>query len=48
MIKSFMLLTKEIIIFNKKIPISQLSLNSHKKVEVKCDNCGTIKNITYV
>lgn len=42
-----MLLTKEIRLFNKNIPIENISLKSHKKVEVKCDNCGTVKMITY-
>jgi len=42
-----MLITKEIEIFNKIIPISELSLHSHKKIVVKCDNCDTIKEITY-
>lgn len=42
-----MLITKEITIFNRIVKIEDLSLNSHKKVEVMCDNCGKIKNVVY-
>ena len=42
-----MIITKEIKIFNKIIPIAELSLNSHKKILVKCDNCGKIKELKY-
>jgi hypothetical protein len=42
-----MLLTKEIMIFKKMIKIEDLSINSHKKIEVKCDNCGNEKYVKY-
>lgn len=42
-----MLITKKIKIYNKIINIKDLPINSHKKVEAKCDNCGKIKNVVY-
>lgn len=42
-----MLLTKEIQIFEKMIPIEDLAINSHKFVDVKCDNCGKEKKVKY-
>jgi hypothetical protein len=42
-----MLLTKEILVYGKEISIDELALNSHKKVKVKCDNCGKEKTIKY-
>jgi len=42
-----MLITKEILIRKKLIYIKDLSLNSHKYVTVKCDNCGNKKDIRY-
>ncbi|MCK9415221.1 hypothetical protein M0Q97_01020 [Candidatus Dojkabacteria bacterium] len=42
-----MLITKEIKRHSKIINIKELPINSHKKVEVKCDNCGKIKNVVY-
>jgi len=42
-----MLITKEIKVHNEIIPIEDLSKHSHKKVIVKCDNCGKIKEVTY-
>ena len=42
-----MLITKEIKRYSKKISIKDLPLNSHKKVLVKCDNCGEIKEVKY-
>jgi len=42
-----MLITKEVKVYSKIIPIQKLSKNSHKKVKVKCDNCGKIKDIRY-
>lgn len=40
-----MLITKEIKIHNKKINIKDLPINSHKKVEAKCDNWCIEKEI---
>ena len=45
--KKFMLITKELKIFNEIIPIENVSKNSHKLVDVKCDNCGNEKKIKY-
>ena len=45
--KKFMLITKEIKVHNKIISIEKLSKKSHKKVTVKCDNCGKIKELSY-
>lgn len=42
-----MLLTKEIKVYSKIIKIENLATNSHKKVMVKCDNCGDIKEVKY-
>ena len=42
-----MLITKEVDIFNKKISIENLSKNSHKYIDVKCDNCGKEKKVKY-
>ena len=42
-----MLLTKEIQIYKKMINIEKLSINSHKIVDVKCDNCGEEKCVKY-
>ncbi len=42
-----MLISKEVTIFNKQIKIENLSLNSHKYVDVKCDNCGKEKKVKY-
>lgn len=42
-----MLITKEVLIFNKLVKIEDLSLNSHKKICAKCDNCSKEKEITY-
>jgi len=42
-----MLLTKEIILFGKSVSINEVSKKSHKEVEVKCDNCGRIKFVTF-
>ena len=42
-----MLITKEVLIYKKPVKIENLSINSHKLVDVKCDNCGKVKQITY-
>lgn len=42
-----MLITKKVKLFDKDIPIEELSLCSHKLVDVECDNCGLIKQIKY-
>jgi len=42
-----MLITKEVKVYNDIVTIENLSINSHKLVEVKCDNCGNIKKIKY-
>jgi len=42
-----MLLTNNVKVHSLVIPIDELSLKSHKIVEVKCDNCGEIKKIKY-
>lgn len=42
-----MLITKEVKVFKKIIPIEELSFYSHKKVKVKCDNCGIEKEVKY-
>jgi hypothetical protein len=42
-----MLITTEVKIFKKNIPIDEVSKHSHKKVKVKCDHCGKIKEIKY-
>jgi len=42
-----MLITKEVLIYKKSVKIEDLSLNSHKLVEVKCDNCGKEKEVRY-
>jgi hypothetical protein len=42
-----MLITKKILIRNKILSIENISLNSHKLVKVKCDNCGIEKEIKY-
>ena len=42
-----MLITKEVLIYKRSVKIEDLSLNSHKLVEVECDNCGKVKNIKY-
>jgi len=42
-----MLITKEVLIYKKPVKIGDLSLNSHKIVVVKCDNCGKEKKIRY-
>jgi len=42
-----MLISNEVTIFNKQIKIENLSLNSHKYVDVKCDNCGKEKQVKY-
>lgn len=42
-----MLITKEVKVYSTIIPIKKLALNSHKKVLVKCDNCGTEKEVKY-
>jgi len=42
-----MLLTKEVKVYSKIIPIEKLLKNSHKKVKVKCDNCGKKKEVVY-
>ena len=42
-----MIITKEIKVYSKIIKIENLAINSHKKVMVKCDNCGNIKEVKY-
>lgn len=42
-----MLITSSLKVFNKMVPIEKISLHSHKKVKVKCDNCGSEKEIQY-
>ena len=47
-----MILTKEVKIFKNNgefvlMPLSKLSINSHKKVLVKCDLCGIEKELRY-
>lgn len=38
----FMILTKNILIRKKLVPLKDISLNSHKKIKVKCDNCNEL------
>lgn len=45
--KKFMLITTEVKIFKNYIPIGEVSKHSHKKVKVKCDSCGKVKEIKY-
>lgn len=42
-----MLITKDVKVYSTIIPIKELSLNSHKMVLVKCDNCGIEKEVKY-
>ena len=42
-----MLITSELCVFGRMVSIDSVSNHSHKKVKVKCDNCGKIKNVTY-
>lgn len=42
-----MLITKEVLIYKKPVNIENLSINSHKLVDVRCDNCGKEKKIKY-
>lgn len=42
-----MLITKEVKVYNDIIKIENLSINSHKLVDVKCDNCSNVKQIKY-
>lgn len=42
-----MLITSELCLFGKMVSIDNVSNHSHKKVKVKCDNCGKIKYVTY-
>ena len=42
-----MLITTEVKIFKNYIPIGEVSKYSHKKVKVKCDNCGKVKEVKY-
>lgn len=42
-----MILTKEINVYSKIIPISDLSIKSHKRILVKCSVCETQKEIKY-
>ena len=42
-----MIISKYVIVRNENILIEKLSINSHKKILVKCDNCGSEKEITY-
>jgi len=42
-----MLITKEVLIYKKPVKIEDLPINSHKLVDVKCDNCEKEKQIKY-
>ncbi len=43
-----MILTKEVKVYGKTIKIKDLSLNSHKRISVECDNCLSVRKIKFI